>query len=344
MELELKEENFPCPEMALSEWLWYWFESYIRRSLKQSTAVSYRGHIKNHIEPEIGNIPLCKLGTLDLRKFYNNLYDGTCINQKKLSPKTIKNIHLTISAALGDAVDCGLISSNVCKGIVLPKKAEKEMRVLNLSEQAAIHKAALSSNEPFHFGVYLSLMTGMRLGEVLGLQWRDINNEKCTISVRRTVNRLQTLDGKGKTERVVDSPKSKSSIRDIPIDNDTIRLFERHKIILGETLSVSDFKRTDFVFSSTYPYPAEPKTMQKKFSQLASSEGIEDVHFHCLRHTFATRAIEGGMDVKTLSVLLGHANVETTLKRYVHVLEKHKREAMETFLANQRLSTQMYKG
>lgn len=324
-------------DMTIEDWLHYWYEVYAKRNIKQSTAVSYIGYINNHITPKIGTQSLSELNTDMLQRFFNSEYDtGNKKRDKKakgLSPKTIHNISLMLHKALAKAVDLELLRRNYIDSVELPRTEAPEMRVLTITEQQELMKILKTTDDKYAYGIWISMATGLRIGEVLGLQWRDIDFNERKLYVRRTVNRLQTIDGsEKKTEIVVGSPKSKKSIRDIPFTVAVADNFKAYQAVAQKNMSVSQLKPTDFIIAMQHDKPTEPKTLQKSFRRLIDEAGITDASFHCLRHTFATRAIEKGVDVKTLSVILGHADVSTTLNRYAHVLDEQKRKTMDILL------------
>ncbi|MGN0606967.1 MAG: tyrosine-type recombinase/integrase [Oscillospiraceae bacterium] len=314
-------------DMTLKEWLEYWFEVYTKRTVKQSTAVSYHGYINGHIVPHIGSYKLSELNTDIFQRFFNAQSDNGSLKGGGLSPKTLSNISRMIHKSMQKALELELIKKNYVEFIELPKQEAPEMRVLTVYEQKLLMIELSHSKEKLAFGVYLSLALGIRLGEVLGLRWSDIDTKNGIVHIRRTVNRLPTLDSSAKTELVVGTPKSKKSVRDIPIND------ELCKEIISYNAKTNHLVYNDnYLLRSSIGGPAEPKTLQDTFKCILKDAGIADANFHSLRHTFATRAIEKGVDVKTLSVLLGHSSVNFTLDRYAHVLDRQKRETMDLLL------------
>lgn len=314
-------------DMTLKAWLEYWFEVYAKRTVKQSTAVSYHGYICGHIAPQIGMYKLSELNTDIFQRFFNMQSDSGSLRGGGLSPKTLSNISRMIHKSMQKALELELINKNYVEFIELPKQEAPEMRVLTVYEQKLLMNELSRSKEKLAFGVYLSLALGIRLGEVLGLRWSDIDTKNGIVHIRRTVNRLPTLDSSAKTELVVGTPKSKKSVRDIPIND------ELCKEIISYNAKTNNLAYNDnYLLRSSIGGPAEPKTLQDTFKRILKDAGIADANFHSLRHTFATRAIEKGVDVKTLSVILGHSSVNFTLDRYAHVLDKQKRETMELLL------------
>lgn len=317
-------------DMTFKEWLIYWFETYSRRTVKRSTAVSYNGYINGHIIPEIGSYTLSELNTDILQRFINAQSDNGSLKGGGLSPKTLQNINRMIHKSLDKAIELELIPKNYASFVEIPSVEEVEIRVLTVNEQNLLEAELSRSSEKLAFGVYLSLTLGIRLGEVLGLRWSDIDTRKGIIHIRRTANRLPRIDGKG-TEIVVGTPKSKKSVRDIPINEKYCEKLLEHWANTSVIMRKPPDKN-DYLFRSSIGGPAEPKTMQETFKRITKEAGIDDANFHSLRHTFATRAIEKGADVKTLSVILGHSSVNITLNRYAHVLDEQKRKTMNMLL------------
>jgi len=193
-----------------------------------------------------------------------------------------------------------------------------EMRVLSKDEQAVLVKHLHKNAGAVSLGILLSLYTGIRLGELCALRWENLNLREKTVSIRATLQRIPNLSGNGaKTKVTVTPPKSKRSMRDIPLPDFLAALLE--PIAANPQAYLLTGKQWRFM---------EPRTMQYHFSRYVAACGIEGANFHCLRHTFATRCIELGFDVKTLSEILGHSNVNITLNRYVHSSFDLKRENM----------------
>ena len=318
-------------DMTLEQWLTYWFDAYMIRNLKRSTAVAYLGYINNHIVPKIGKYKLSELNTNILQAFFNSEADNGSARGGGLSPKSLQNIKRMLHKALEKAVETELISKNYSNYVDIPAVIPPEMIVLTVNEHKRLIGALMSSKDPLDFGIFLSVSLGLRLGEVLGLQWGDIDRRNQTVNIRRTVNRLAAINGgKRKTEIVIGTPKTKSSKRSIPVTEDFLKYFD---IYASKFPGRKD--SGDFLFkSSKKSKPCEPKTMQKHFKAILKELKIKGPTFHSLRHTFATRAIEKNVDVKTLSALLGHADVSITLNRYAHVLDEHKRKTMGILLSD----------
>ncbi len=191
---------------------------------------------------------------------------------------------------------------------------KKTVAVLARSEQQKLASVLYQEMDRFKFAVLLSLLTGLRLGELCALKWSDIDFENGIMSVVRTVQRLPVEGQRTRTALVVSVPKSACSRREIPLSNSVIALLKQFQ----------DGK--EYIFGGDKPL--EPRTLQYRYKKLLREAGVENKNFHILRHTFATNCVEGGMDVKSLSEILGHADVQMTLRRYVHPSMETKRQGM----------------
>lgn len=325
---------------TVGTWLGNWLVTYALPTVKQSTYLSYEAYIRLHIQPALGDILLSALSLERLQLFFNRL--GIPAKGKKaLSSKSVRNIYNMLHAALDQAVINRKIIRNPLIGIKLPKVVKKEIRVLDPGEQEKLQEAAMRSRELQAYGVIFTLNTGVRLGELLGLQWKDVNFQKHTFRIRRTVGRLSKVTEDGSlvprsdtvhsTEIVVHSPKSISSRREIPMFDelwDGLMEYRRQQLEMMDALG-SDYDDQDYIFATTMGKPYEPRTYEDLFKRCLKSAGVQGIHFHALRHTFATRALEAGMDIKVLSSILGHAQASTTLNLYGHALPDHKRVSMD---------------
>lgn len=320
-----------CSEKTLSLWLKEWLEIYALPTVKQSTYVSYESYARLHLTPELGTIKLASLSIEQLQRFFNK-------KQKSLSPKSLRNIYNMLHICIEQAVINGYLLHNPLSGVKLPPIPKKEITILNTSEQIALHSAVMHSTTPAAFGIIFTLSTGIRLGELLGLRWSDVNYINHTIHIRRTVGRLQKVDESGNlikknsgtptTEIVTRSPKSATALRTIPLFsevwNDLMSYAQKQKELLG-TRQTPDTP----IFSTATGAVYEPRTYEDLFKRTLKAANLPNINFHALRHTFATRALEAGMDIKVLSAILGHAQTSTTLNLYAHALPDHKKDSMD---------------
>ena len=307
--------------MTLGEWLDLWLVVYMRHSLKQSTYNSYDSYAKNHFKPALGNIRLADLTTRMLQQLYNYKLEN-----EGLSPKTIRNLNLYLHKALGQAKNEGLILTNPAEGINLPRSSRPQIEILTRDEQARLVQASFQHR----YGVFirLVLMTGIRLGELLGLKWCDVDFRTNTLHIQRTLNRLQKMDtpadGSSRTEIVIQEPKTENSIRIIPLLAPVITdLLNWRKIQEADQAPIESYVESGFIVTNPMGGYIEPRTFSDYYHQILELAGLRPFTFHALRHTFASRAMEQGMDEKTLSTILGHYSVSFTLDTYAHVLDEH---------------------
>lgn len=301
--------------MNYKDWLKDWLENYVRTTSKNKTFLCYSEIANNHIVPALGEYELADLTTLSLQKFIAHLLtNGNLRTGNGLSSNAVNAVITVLRSSLSVAEDLGMIEYNPANKLKRPKAAEKPVECFSVSEQKRIEQAILTDKRSYMFGVILCLYTGLRIGELLALKWEDIDFKNGTLSIERTC-----YDGivDGKFGRIENSPKTNSSQRVIPLPKQIIQLLKSvRKTDLSEYVIVKG---------------AEPillRTYQRNFSAVLERLHIRHRGFHALRHTFATRAIECGMDVKTLSEILGHKNATVTLNRYAHSLMEHKREMM----------------
>jgi len=298
-------------EATMDEWLMHWMESELLGSVKASSYQTYLNLVNRYLVPALGHMRLSAITPGIVNDFVVQL------KQSGLSYSTTKNAYRLLAAAMRCALDEGLIRKNPCSKIKIQRSEQEEQRVLNRAEQQVIRTSAAASDLP----AILSLYTGMRLGEICALKCSDIDMEKKTITVRRTVQRIchgRNNENGRKTMLMIGTPKSTRSHRVIPVPDFVL---EQLKNLIQQKDSES------FVFGTALT-AAEPRTIQRRFKRFMQRLGILGVHFHSLRHSFATRLLELGVDIKTVSVLLGHGSIKTTLDFYAHSLLDQQRSAV----------------
>lgn len=233
--------------------------------------------------------------------------------------------------ALEQAFKNGLIIKNYSEIVTLPKIIRKEMRVLSLDEQQKV--LATARAERLGIGIVLDLFTGLRLGELLGLQWKDIDLKKGILTVRQTLNRLRNFDTNivNKTSIIIGDTKTLKSKRQIPLHDIMITELKKYKLMQKEEKLKAGLIYEDegFFISNEIGKPIEPRTYQDLFYRIIKKAEIQNrPNFHALRHTFATRALEAGIPAKTVSEILGHSNISITLDLYSHVSLDLKKESI----------------
>ena len=304
-------------EQAAAEWL-----DATKPFVKESTSNRYQNLLALYITPEIGKIPINRITHNTIESFANLLLQTGGAKHSGLSAKTVSDVLSVIRSVLRYCSKKGKIISYDAYSIQI-KQHQKEMRVLSRSEQEKLCKYLYSDLNACNMGILVCLFTGLRVGEICALQWEDISFEDHTIHVHQTMQRVQNKTALGqKTKVIVTAPKSACSIRTIPIPDE---LFDA--IDLYRTTGVGYF-----LTGSKHDY-IEPRTMQNHFKQALRRCEVASANYHALRHTFATRCVELGFDVKSLSEILGHASVNITMNRYVHPSMELKKENMKRLSA-----------
>lgn len=282
----------------------------ISSSTKESTLANYRMKISKHLLPYFGGMRYDLL-TASL------VYDFIHMKLKSgLSAKYISDI-LIVFKSMAKYVSREYGYHNPLVNVTLPKSGSKsDVKILESDEQKRLIEYLTCNMNRTSLGIFISLYTGLRIGELCGLKWSDIDLKKRILTVRRTIQRISNINKSG-TKLVVTAPKSATSARNIPIPSFLIDMLKKYQS-----------EKDTFVISGT-SRPVEPRTMQYRFASVLKRAHLPSVHFHSLRHLFATNCIKIGFDVKSLSEILGHSSVEITLNRYVHSSFEQKRICME---------------
>ena len=304
------------PDMTFGEWMDFWYQTYCKNTLKEYTQETYEQRIYKQIIPKIGHHPLNKVTTGTLEKFYAHLKaDGRLTRRERFGPglanSVIRSIHAHCRAALDKAVAEKLIRQNPAIGCKLPPKKSAEVKILTPEAmQKLLYQAQI---EGFYEMFMLDLATGLRRGEIVGLQWKEIDFERGTLSVTKQVRYV-------KGELKIEPPKTKASNRSIILPPPILEMLAEYKKTVDSIwLFPSPVKKEDV--------PREPSSCRKALARILKRAGCEHVPFHAMRHTFASNAFHYGMDVKTLASTIGHESVETTLNVYAHSSEQMKRDA-----------------
>ncbi len=302
---------------TLSYYCERWIEQR-RLTVKPSTYAKYRTIIENDICPQLGSCRPDALTTEVVEDFKANL-----LTQQNLSAKTVRDI-LMVLRMIVDFTRKQVPGEVPELEIIYPRDQKKEMRVLTQEEQERLVSCLTDNMDCCKFGVYLALTTGIRIGELCALRWSSISLPNRTVTISATMQRLRNFDPSSgaKTRISIDAPKSSSSARTIPMTKNMVALCKRFMPLNGDA----------FVLTGTEAY-MEPRTLQYRFAHYIKECGLENVHFHTLRHTFATRCVEVGFEVKSLSEILGHANTSITLNRYVHASMELKKSNMDKLSA-----------
>lgn len=299
------------------EWL-----HFQKKHIKESTYCTYTVQIKNHTIPLLGNMN-CSMITSDiLNQKMSQWFENYCVHgDPSLSNKTVKDIISIFKLCLNYGIQKNYIpTQKINLTVPICKNKTIAVKIYNIQEQQIIVNAILTDLTNKSNGILISLYTGIRIGELCALRWSDIDLENGTIIISKTLQRLYFKDEvEGKHTKIsITSPKTCSSIREIPISSK-----------LTQTLIKLYINNPNaYVLTNTEKY-IEPRTYRNFYSHFIDSLNIRKLNFHCLRHTFATRCIECGADYKTVSEILGHANVDITMNLYVHPSIEQKRRCVE---------------
>lgn len=303
--------------MKYSLWLEEWFKNYVEPTSKLRTKQRYSDIIDKRLVPRFGQYELAELTPIVLQRYVAELLrSGNMLNGKGLSPNSVNGIINVIQGSLRLAYTFGELNEYTADKIKRPKVTEKAITCFSLSEQKAIEQWALASKKRKMIGIVLCLYSGLRIGELLALTWSDIDFVAGTVSVNKTC--YYTHDKEGKPYRTTDAPKTFSSKRVIPLPKQLVPLLKSYK----------RKSKSEYVVEGENGTPITIRSYQRTFELVQKRLNIERKGFHSLRHTFATRALECGMDVKTLSEILGHRNATVTLNRYAHSMLEHKTDMM----------------
>lgn len=319
-QLEGKKE---CPKvagMSLKELLEQWLQNHKMR-YKQSTYSKYRYIIDRHLAPGIGSIQVKNVNVSEINAFLGDkLRQGGLEEGKPLSPAYVRTMALILNAAFNYAAAeefCSPLKTKIFKPAAKPSKVS----TLSHREYNHLRQYCQEHLNVTSLGILLALGAGLRVGEICALRWEDVDSESRILHVNHTVSRIS--DDQGKCRWLLEMPKTMSSIRVVPISD----------ALLDALMQVRKNSGSDYIVSDCKSF-TNPRTFEYRYRREISASQVTEVNFHALRHTFATRCVEGGMDIKTLSEILGHSNVSITLNTYVHSsmeLKKRQVEKVERF-------------
>ena len=301
--------------MTLSEWLDQWLDRRMAGTVRSDTLDGYRRDLNSHVKPRLGQKQLTKITPADLNDLYAHLLEHGRLSRRQssgLAPATVHGIHTTLHHALKTAVEEGLLPANPAEGVTPPKLPRSPKGILN-NDQLDTLMAAISRDPLWHDFFYVELTTGLRRGELCGLKWRDFDSETGTLNVSRTIHMKK---GGGLSEG---DTKTYAGMRAILLPKSTVQLLrERKRAALTEWIFPDPLKPEN---------PTHPGGAYRRLKKLLEEAGLPNIRFHDLRHTFATHALAGGVDAKTLSGILGHTKASFTLDTYAHVTGDMQRHA-----------------
>ena len=286
--------------------------------VKISTFNKYKNLLEKYILPNLGDLQITEIDSAKVNSMI------TCLLAREetddgLSPKTIRDICMIIKSSLKYAAALHSVTVNSLE-LYIPSSSQKEVRALSISEQKALEKWLLTDLDLRKLGILVCLYTGLRIGEICALKWKNVNLDSETIYICSTIQRVQTFDNNNNKTMILEStPKSQCSIRTIPIPKSLSLLLKQYRINNEEAYILTGLK-SKFI---------EPRLYEYIFEKYIVEAGIPSINFHVLRHTFATRCVELNFDIKSLSEILGHSTTKITLDRYVHPSIERKRVQMD---------------
>jgi integrase len=310
-------------DLTLSEYLRGWLQDYAKVNCAPRTYEGYEYIIRDHIIPSLGRITLDKLKPMHIQRYYSQrLQNGRRDGKGGLSPRTVLHHHRVLREALQHAVKWQLLSYNPADAAEAPKPQRKKFNVLSKDEVHKLLDAA--SKTPYYEAIYMAINTGMRRGEIYGLQWADINFTNKTVGINQT---LQRLKGEGLVFR--ETTKTDGSRRSIAISDNVISMLQKIKTKQKENRLLCGplYEDHDLVFSNTHGTPINIDYVSQQFGYLVKKIGLQHVRFHDLRHSHATLLLEQGEHPKVVSERLGHSSITITMDLYSHVTPNMQKEA-----------------
>lgn len=303
--------------MVLQEVLDMWLDEK-RMYVKQSTYAYYRYEIEHYISPLLGQLTLEELTEDKIQDTVLLLQKCGINSGHPLNKSTVQNLVVLLKQVIKYAIRKKFIQDFTMEIRFAIQDPINNQKVFNKAEQAQMIQALLANLTYKNFGILLCLNTGLRIGELCALKWKDIDLNRKIIHVTKTLQRIYVPNKQGKTDIIIASPKTSTSVRDIPVG-------ER---ILSVIKKLPYDNKENYILTNSYSY-VEPRIFRQYYKTFLRKNNIPELKFHCLRHTFATRLIENGADYKSVSEILGHSTIHTTLNMYVHPLMEEKRKCVE---------------
>lgn len=298
---------------TVSDWLDFWLENYKKQSVKPTTYDMYYNACDNYIKPQLGHYKLDKLTALAVQKFINDISQKGLNAKNGLSLSSIKKIVITLSQAYDQAISLGMLYQNPCKALKMPQKDIKESVAFTDAEQQRF-LSNCPGETTFENLFIFAFNTGMRMGEILALTWNDIDFNSNTVTVNKNLSVVNNYDkeSKRKQKTIINTSTKNGTVREIPLTKKAFAAVKYQK--------EHNKKNSPFVFYSTAGSPLQKRNIYRAFDNIIKKSNVESpVTFHSMRHSFATRLLEKGADIKTVSNLLGHKSIQITLDIYSHV-------------------------
>ena len=301
-------------DMPFGEWLDYWYETYCKPNARPATQRTYEGYIRLYLHPRLGSIPLNKVTTSDIQQMCTWMMTKARVDQKNgdsgLSDSQVINCYSLCDRVLEKAMAEKLIVRNPAKGCKLPPIRPNEMKVLSRED---MQKVLIQAKEENYYELFLlEFSTGLRLGELMALQWDDVDLVTGELRINKQVNLVGS-------KLVISEPKTKAAVRTLILPPTVRKVLAEYKTRVNSRWLFPSPKKDDL--------PIIPSAVSRRLHTLLEHAGCEQVRFHDLRHTFATNALAYGMDIKTLSTILGHVSSATTLNTYSHVTDEMRQRA-----------------
>ncbi len=310
-------------KILYKDWLWYWMQKK-KDYIKESTYSNYSNIISNHIIPELGNIKISNLNNKLIQEYLINKYKtGRLDGNGGLSYKTIRDIIAVVKSSLKYAIKEEMIN-NINLDFTYPKIGNKDkIYTMPKKDQERLITYIKQNEDTRSLGVLLALYSGIRIGELCALQWKDIDFKNNILHINKTLQRIYIKDNKESVSKIIiTNPKTHNAERDIPLNKKFAHILKKYQT-----------ESNNYILSNCDKW-IEPRTYRRYFKKCLDKAKIGQINFHGLRHTFATNCIKLGVDYKTVSELLGHANVNITLNLYVHPHMSQKKKCIDLICKN----------
>lgn len=310
-------------KILYKDWLWYWMQKK-KDYIKESTYSNYSNIISNHIIPDLGNIKISDLNNKVIQEYIISKYKtGRLDGNGGLSNKTIRDIIAVVKSSLKYAIKEDIIN-NINLDFIYPKIGNKDkIYIMPKKDQERLITYIKQNENTRNLGILLSLYSGIRIGELCALQWKDIDFKNNILHINKTLQRIYIKDNKESVSKIIiTNPKTHNAERDIPLNKEFADMLKKYKT------------ESDNYILSNYDKWIEPRTYRRYFKKCLNKAKVSEINFHGLRHTFATNCIKLGIDYKTVSELLGHANVNITLNLYVHPQMSQKKKCIDLICKN----------